>query len=77
MAYSVQTCRTMIREHENALVAALKGQSYSLNGRVVNRASLASIQAGLETWNRHLTDALNAQKGNKGGIRCMGVILHG
>lgn len=77
MAFSVETCRRMIKEHENALVAVLKGQSYSINGRAVNRADLSKIQAGLETWNHHLTDALNAMGGNGGKIKNARVIFHG
>ena len=77
MAFSVELCRKMIKEHENALVAALKCQSYSLNGRVVNRADLAKIQAGLETWNRHLSDAIKALNGTGSGIQNLRVIIHG
>jgi len=34
-----------------AETAVLSGQSYELAGRRLNRANLAEIQTGIETWN--------------------------
>lgn len=77
--FSVEFCRKMVREHENALSAVLNGQSYSINGRSLTRVDYDKIAKGLETWQSRLNAALAAQNSGVGigNVVFRRVILHG
>ena len=72
------TCRQMLQEHLNALSAVLKGQSYSIGGRSLNRANMKDIQEGRTYWKGMLEEALELE--SRGGCRgtvVRAVIPHG
>lgn len=76
--FSVEFCRKMVAEHQNALSAVLKGQSYSINGRSLTRVDYDKIAKGLETWQNRLNAALAAQFGSgSSSVSFRRVILHG
>lgn len=78
--FSVEFCRKMVKEHEDALSFVLKGQSYSMNGRALTRVNYKEISDGLKMWQDRLEAAQNsAASGSYAGstIRCRRVIFHG
>lgn len=62
---TVETCKKFIVAYEVALEKVLQNQSYSINGRVFNRADLAEIQKGLKEWYKNLEDALALRAGGR------------
>ena len=43
--------QTQLTAYLAAEIAVLSGQKYEINGRMLMRANLAEIQAGINTWN--------------------------
>ena len=52
--------QTQLDAYLAAETAVLAGQKYEIAGRVLQRADLAQIQAGIELWN-HRVEALAAR----------------
>jgi hypothetical protein len=52
--------QTQLDAYLAAETAVLTGQKYEIAGRVLQRADLAQIQAGIELWNRRV-EALTAR----------------
>lgn len=71
--YTPDECRAMLHEYMEAEKTVLSGgQSYTINGRALTRASLAEIRAGQVQWKKELSEALNRCR-----PRCRSIIPHG
>lgn len=70
--YSPAYCRKMIAKYQAALEKTLDAQSYSMNGRSLQRIPHSEAAKQLEIWQQRLQDALC---GN-GSVLCRSIIAH-
>jgi len=68
---SVTEAQTMVSHYTAAELKALEGQSYTINGRSLNRSNLTEIRAGRREWENKLRDA---QARSKGGSSLFSVV---
>jgi hypothetical protein len=59
--------QTQLSAYLAAEAAVLTGQRYEIAGRMLMRANLAEIQAGVTTWNNRVATLLRAQNGRSRG----------
>lgn len=55
-------------EYMAAETAILSGQSYKIGERELRRADLAVIQAGIDTWNKRVTELQASASGRRRAI---------
>jgi len=55
-------------EYLAAETAILSGQSYKIGERELRRADLAAIQAGIDTWNKRVTELQASASGRRRAI---------
>ena len=60
---TLEQAQTQLNTYLAAETAVLGGQRYSINGRELQRANLAEIQKGVETWNARVKQLSIRQSG--------------
>lgn len=73
MAFDIKTCQEHLDAWLKAELKVCNGQSYTIAGRTLTRANLASIKIQIEYWQNQLVKAKNIQK-RKGRGRVFRVI---
>ena len=62
MAFSKEICKEHLDAWLKAELAVCNGQSYSIAGRTLTRANLASIKSQIEYWQNELAKVNNIEK---------------
>ena len=73
MAFNKDTCNEHLEAWLKAELAVCNGQSYSIGGRTLTRANLASIKSQIDYWKGELAKANNIEK-RKGRNRVFRVV---
>lgn len=60
---TLDQAQTQLNSYLAAETAILSGQRYTINGRELQRANLAEVQKGVETWNTRVIQLSNRQTG--------------
>lgn len=60
---TLSQAQTQLSAYLAAETAVLSGQRYEIAGRMLMRANLAEIQAGIRIWNDRVTSLTNAANG--------------
>jgi len=55
--------QTRLQQYLDAEAAVLSGQKYEISGRMLQRANLAEIQAGITVWNQRVQLLTRRQSG--------------
>lgn len=53
--------------------AVLGGQAYEINGRMLRRADLEAIQAGIKLWDQRAKELAISASSSRGGNRSIGM----
>jgi hypothetical protein len=56
-AISLQTAQDRLQLYLDAEAAVLTNQSYEISGRKLTRADLSSVRAGIEYWDKQVSQA--------------------
>lgn len=59
---SLTTAQAQLDAYLAAETAVLSGQDYTIGNRRLTRANLATIQAGIQTWNHRVQDLTARQR---------------
>lgn len=61
--FTTEVCKKHLNQWLEAELAVTNGQSYSIDGRSLTRASLSEIRNQINYWKNELAKANNIQKG--------------